>query len=126
MLAAAGAGQQNSADISAAWAAYYTQYATLFNQTGAQPSTPGMPYPGQPSMLGSTAPVATSAATPAAVSGQSVPHPDPQPQQPPADSGASGGPDYSEQWIEYYMANGRPDYAEQIIQMKKQLQQNHK
>jgi anaerobic ribonucleoside-triphosphate reductase len=50
-----------------------------------------------------------------------------QPQQPTADPSASGGQsqDYSDQWIEYYIASGRPDYAEQIMQIKKQ-QQAHK
>uniref|UniRef100_A0A6G1S893 Far upstream element-binding protein 1 n=1 Tax=Aceria tosichella TaxID=561515 RepID=A0A6G1S893_9ACAR len=121
----AASGQQNSADMTAAWAAYFAQYSTLFNQTGAQPSTPGMPYPGQPSLLSSTAPVSAPAAAPTTVSSQSVPQMDPQQpqQQPSADSGASGGQDYSDQWIEFYIANGRPDYAEQIIQMKKQQQQ---
>jgi hypothetical protein len=112
--------------MTAAWAAYFAQYSTLFNQTGAQPGTPTMPYPTQPSLLGSTAPVTAQAtAAPAAVGSQSVPQMDPQTQQASADVGSSGGQtqDYSDQWIEFYIASGRPDYAEQIIQMKKQQQQ---
>lgn len=49
-----------------------------------------------------------------------------QPQAPAAsDTNQEGQPqqDYTEQWIQFYLANGRPDYAEQIIEMKKQAQQ---
>lgn len=117
--AAAAAGQQNSADMTAAWAAYFAQYSSMLNQTGAQP---GMPYAGQPNILGVPG-VGGPAAVPTSNS-QAMPQLNPQ--QPPAavDPGQGGQAqaDYSDQWIEYYLQNGRPDYAEQIMQMKKQQQ----
>lgn len=103
--AAAVAGQQNSADMSAAWAAYFAQYSNLYNQAGAQPgaaATLTQPQPLQP----------------------------PQPPQPSQQQGEPGAPqaaqqqDYTEQWVEYYILNGRPDFAETLIQMKKQQQSN--
>ena len=112
------AGQQNSADMTAAWAAYFAQYSTLFNQAGAQPgSAAGMPFAGQSNMMGAPAVVPTS-------NSQLMPQLDSQQQQPAAadNQGGQAQQDFSDQWIEYYLANGRPDYAEQIIQLKKQQQ----
>lgn len=102
--------------MSAAWAAYFAQYSTLFNQAGAQTNTAGIPYAGQTGLLGSAVASATN--------NPQVPTLDQQPQAPTVDAnqGTQAQQDYSDQWIEYYIANGRPDYAEQIIQMKKQQQ----
>ena len=117
--AAAAAGQQNSADMTAAWAAYFAQYSSMLNQATPQP---GIPYGGQPGIHG-----APAAAAPAGVpssNNQAMPQLDSQ--QPPAavdpGPGGSAQADFSDQWIEYYIQNGRPDYAEQIMQMKKQQQ----
>lgn len=96
------AGQQTSADVSAAWAAYFAQYSSLYTQAGAQPGIPAMPYAGQ-NILGS----------------QQVSDQQPTAQPTTVQPGGQQQ-DYSDQWIEFYMMNGRPDYAEQIIEMKKQ------
>lgn len=118
LLKAAG---QQSADVSAAWAAYFAQYSNLFSQTGAQPGTASSPYAGQ-NLIGA------ANAQPVPQADQSI-HQQSQPQsqqssQPQVSSTQSGQqPDYSDQWIEYYLKNGRPDYAEQIIEMKKRQQQ---
>lgn len=122
MLITRAAGQQNSADMTAAWAAYFAQYSTLFNQAGAQPgAAAGMPFAGQSSLLGASS-LSAPAAAPTSNS-QLLPQLDTQQQPAAADSqGGQAQQDFSDQWIEYYLANGRPDYAEQIIQLKKQQQ----
>lgn len=129
--------------MTAAWAAYMAQYSSMFNQHGAQPNVQAaasIPYgaPGQPNLLGSaTAPTATSAtptmmpqiaasAVPTATSqlpGQPLPAGGDPSQQVSSGGGSNQSQDYTDQWIEFYLANGRPDYAEQMIQLKKQQQQ---
>lgn len=118
----AAAGQQNSSDLSASWAAYFAQYSNLFNQTAAA-HTPGAGisgYPGQSLMNAGSSPQVPQQAeqTVQSQAGVGV-----------ASAGAgtnvtagAGQQDYSDQWIEFYLMNGRPDYAEQIIEMKKQQQ----
>lgn len=119
------AGQQSSADVSAAWAAYYAQYSNMMTQAGPQLGSAGLPYAGQ-SLLG-------------AAGTQQASQPDQQPQQPQAQAQAQSMPgaqqpqqdgqpqqDYTDQWIEFYLMHGRPDYAEHIIEMKKQQQQAQK
>lgn len=93
--AAAFTAQANS-DNSIAWSAYMAQYNAFISQGAANVTQAGtMPA------LQSEQPQGV-AAPPAAVAGQK---------------------DYTDDWIEYYMANGRPDYAQQLIEMKKQQQQ---
>lgn len=104
------AAQQNSADMSAAWAAYFAQYSTLFNQAGVQPGAGGLPYASQ-GLLGAGSQQVPSAADPALQHQAQATQAQPGQQQ-----------DYTDQWIEFYLRNGRADYAEQIIEMKKQQQ----
>lgn len=108
--------------MSAAWAAYFAQYSNLFNQTGAQPGVTGSPYAGQ-NLIGATGTQPVPQAD-QSLHQQTQQQPQ-QPSQTQVSSTQSGQarPDYSDQWIEYYLKNGRPDYAEQIIEMKKQQQQ---
>lgn len=123
MQTIAAAGQQNSADVSAAWAAYFAQYSNMFNQPGAQPGAAGLPYANQ-NLLGAGGPQQVPGQTE-----QPLPQAPPPPQQQaPAAPPGAGQPqqDYTDQWIEFYLMNGRPDYAEQIIEMKKQQQQQQK
>lgn len=68
-------------------------------------------------------PGVTSQAAAPTSGGQQIPDLDTQQSAGDLASNAQSQQDFSDQWIEYYIANGRPDYAEQIIQMKKQQTQ---
>lgn len=124
-------GQQSSADMSAAWAAYFAQYSSLFSQTGAQQGTPQVPQLDQSQLQTQLQPQVPQPQIPQPqMPQQQQPHqPHQQQQQPSQLSHLAGSTttqpqqDYTDQWIEFYLANGRPDYAEQIIEMKKQQQQ---
>lgn len=115
------------------------QYSSMYSQAGSQPGMqPGMAYgaAGQPGLLGSTTgavhPSASSASamlpnmSGAGISASSGQHQSGAPQVPGGDGGPPGqsnqSQDYTDQWIEFYLANGRPDYAEQMMQLKKQQQ----
>lgn len=81
----------------AAWAAYDAQYAaSLLNQTAA--------YAGQELLPTSTSQQMPLEEPPHGASNAAVEQPK---------------PDYSDAWIQYYIANGRLDYAEQVVEMKK-------
>lgn len=113
------AGQQTSAEVSAAWAAYFAQYSNLINQAGAQPGATGMPYAGQNLMGASSTQQVPQPEQPLQQQQQQPQQPQPPSQQVQPNQGAPQQ-DYTDQWIEFYIMNGRPDYAEQIIEMKKQ------
>lgn len=122
------AGQQNSADMNAAWQAYFAQYSTMFNQAGGAPGAaaamgagaPAMPY-GQQLLASADGMAAAAAAADPMMAAQQ--HMQQQQAQQMAGAGAAGQQqDYTDQWIEFYMMSGRPDYAEQVIEMKKQAQ----
>lgn len=125
---AATSGPQSSAEVTAAWAAYMAQYSNhMFNQpTGAAASPGGLPgYPsGQAATgLGSMGVQAAPAQAPMMTQQPSqIPQ---TPQAPTATTAVSGqsAPDYSNQWIEFYIAMGRPDYAQQVVELKKKQQQ---
>lgn len=101
-----GSAQQNPADVSAAWQAYFLQYSTLCNQAGPQVAG-AMPYGAQNLMNPSAQQVSSS-------SDQSTHHQvQPNQQQQPQK-------DYTDEWVEYYIQHGRADYAEQILGYKKE------
>lgn len=130
--------------MTAAWAAYMAQYSSMFNQPGAQPNAGGgaptaaaaMAYGAAPAgMMGApaatTTPMLPTMAPNASGQQQAPLAVDPSQQQQANMGGGGGGApvaganpsqDYTDQWIEFYLANGRPDYAEQMIQLRKQQQ----
>lgn len=108
--AAAAGQQQGSADFQAAWAAYFAQYSSVYGTAGAAQASAaaGLPYTGQNIIAPTTGQQLPQEDQSHGTQGSSLAQ---QPQQ-----------DYSEQWIQYYIASGRPDYAEQIVELRKQQQ----
>jgi len=127
--------------MTAAWAAYMAQYSSMYSQTGAQANPQaavGMAYgtaAGQANLIRASTNAAPNSSAPTMIpqmaSNSSLSAQAGQPLQPTgADTSqqqtsgdSTNSQDYTDQWIEFYIANGRPDYAEQMIQLKKQQQQ---